>query len=82
MKKVEENTGGSMSKNTEWILRIAALLLSVYVVFSVSRSTVVDLVNKSLLIRNLSDRLQSCQVQLIKDKERKTTVPKKDVDVK
>lgn len=82
MKKVEENTGGFMSKTTEYMLRIAALLLSVYVVFSVSRSTVVDLVNKSLLIRNLSDRLQSCQVQLVGAKERKNMVPKKEADVK
>lgn len=82
MKKVEEKTGGFMSKTTEYMLRIAALLLSVYVVFSVSRSTVVDLVNKSLLIRNLSDRLQSCQIQLVNAKERKITVPKKEVDVK
>ncbi len=81
MKKVEEKTGGFMSKTTEYMLRVAALLLSVYVVFSVSRSTVVDLVNKSLMIRNLSDRLESCQVRLLDARERKI-MSKKEADVK
>jgi len=82
MKKVEENTGGIMSKTTEWMLRVAALLLSVYVVFSVSRSTVVDLVNKSLMIRSLSDKLQFCQVQLLDVKREKSNVSKKEADAK
>jgi len=82
MKKVEVNTGGNMSKTTEYMLRVAALLLSVFVVFSVSRSTVVDLVNKSLQIRDLSGRLRSCQVQLVKVNTKQLESPKKEVDAK
>ncbi len=82
MKKVE--TGKFIHKNTEWLLRFAALLLSVYVVFSLSRSTVVDLVNKSFRIRELTNGLQVCEVELVKArvKSEKSKSEKKEADVK